>query len=398
MNAHANSPRLRVLLVTGIFPPDIGGPATYVPMIGAELVRRGHRVAVVTLSEAARDNDDAYPFRVIRLRRPLFKPFRMARTVAALIREGRNSDVLLVNGLYLEACLANLILRKPLVQKCVGDWAWERATNKLWVTTSFQEFQQGWSGLRAELLKRLRNYCVNRADAVIVPSRYLGRTLAAWGVPQEKIVPIYNAVETPSVAPSVLPLSTEIKLVTVGRLIALKRIDQLIHALADCPAAGLVIVGDGPERNRLENLVHDLALDERVFFAGQRARADTLALMAACDLLVLNSSHEGFPHVALEAMSLGLPVVATAVGGTPELIRDGENGVLLSPQPNGALSETLSRLLCAPTERARLASAGRRSVEQFSYAAMIEQTEAVLQQAVRGANSGDARQLDAMAT
>ena len=74
----------------------------------------------------------------------------------------------------------------------------------------------------------------------------------------------------------------------------------------------------------------DRQLSDRVYFAGQRNKEETFALMAACDLFVLNSSYEGFPHVVLEAMCAGLPVVATEVGGTPELVRDGENGLLIS--------------------------------------------------------------------
>jgi len=376
-----DSPRLDMLIVTGIFPPDIGGPATYVPAMASELVKRGHRVVVVTLSEAVHDHSDEYPFRVVRLRRGLFKPIRIALSVAAIIRNGRDVDVLLVNGLYLEACIANLALRKPQVQKWVADWAWDRATNKRWVRSSLETFQRSWSGVRAELFKRLRNYCVSRADAVIVPSRYLGHMVAGWGVSHEKTITIYNAVEIPSVSPSLIPLSTEIKLVTVARLITVKGVDQVIRAMVDCGTAGLLVIGDGPERNRLENLVQALGLGDRVCFAGQRDRTDTLTLMAACDLFVLNSTHEGFPHVVLEAMSLGLPVVATAVGGTPELVHDGVNGVLYSAKSDGDLSEILSRLIASPNERARLAQAGRRSVEQFRRSTMIDRTEAVLWEA-----------------
>jgi glycosyltransferase involved in cell wall biosynthesis len=78
----------------------------------------------------------------------------------------------------------------------------------------------------------------------------------------------------------------------------------------------LVIVGDGPERARLEALAQTNQVIDRVYFAGQRSKAETFGLMAGCDLFVLNSTYEGFPHVVLEAMSVGLPVVATAVGRT----------------------------------------------------------------------------------
>jgi glycosyltransferase involved in cell wall biosynthesis len=378
MSAAPDGTPMKVLVVTGIFPPDIGGPATYVPAISDELVKRGHTVTVVTLSDSLLHDDRSYPFSVQRIRRAIFKPWRFMLVVAGMLRRGRHADVIYVNGLQLEAAVANVFLRRPLVQKIVGDWAWERAANKGWVRDSFDEFQKRRHGVKVELLKVLRRFCARRADALIVPSRYLARAIADWGVAESKIIVVYNAVETPSCSPCAIPLSTPIKVVTVGRLVPWKQMDGLIEALAGCEDAGLVIVGDGPERSRLEALGQARQLTERVYFAGQRTKAETLALMAACDLFVLNSTYEGFPHVVLEAMSAGLPVVATAVGGTPELIHDGQNGILIPPDGNAALAKTLLQLVSSATERQRLAAAAKHTVEQFHHGAMIDQTQAVL--------------------
>jgi glycosyltransferase involved in cell wall biosynthesis len=383
---HGNPPAthpFRVLIVTGIFPPDIGGPATYVPAISRELVKHGHKVTVVTLSDALGHEDRSYPFRVVRLRRGMFKPLRVLLTVVTLLRWGRQADVVFANGLCLEAVVANFFLRKPLVQKIVGDWAWERATNKDWVKDTFEEFQRTRHGLKVEALKTLRNFCVRCADTLIVPSRYLARAVADWGVPERRVIVIYNAIDSVSFSPAHIPLSTKIKLVTVSRLIALKQIDQLIRAVFECDETGLVIVGEGPERERLEEVVRVHNLADRVYFAGQRSKAEALALMAGCDLFVLNSTHEGFPHVVLEAMSLGLPVLATAVGGTPELVRDGENGVLIAPNANGALSKTLMKLVSSSVERQRLAAGAKRTVERFRHSAMVEETQNVLEACAR---------------
>jgi glycosyltransferase involved in cell wall biosynthesis len=373
-----NRPQLDVLIVTGIFPPDIGGPATYVPEISSELVKRGHKVTVVTLSDTLDHNDRSYSFRVHRIQRSLFKPLRVLITVIRIFREGRHAQVLYVNGLYLEAVVANFFLRKPLVQKIVGDWAWERATNKGWVKDNFEEFQKRRYGVKVELLKALRSFCASRADTVIVPSQYLASAVTHWGVSETKASVIYNAVELPSSIFSAIPLSTRFKVVTVGRLVPWKQIDHLIEALAEIDGAGLVVVGDGPERSRLEDLVRATRLTDRIYFAGQRSKEETLGLMTACDLFVLNSTYEGFPHVVLEAMCAGLPVVATEVGGTPELVRDGENGLLISPHANGALASTLRKLLSCSEERQRLAAGGRETTQRFRRSPMIEATEAAL--------------------
>ena len=370
---------MRILIVTGIFPPDIGGPATYVPQIAEGLAQRGHAVTVVTLSDRLDHEDGGYPFRVIRLPRRAFRPWRMGRTVLVLLRLGHRADVLFVNGLPLESALANFVLRKPLVMKVVGDLAWERATGRGWTADDFETFQRRRYGLRIELLKALRSWWTRRADRVIVPSRYLARWVVGWGVPAEKIVVIYNAVElVDGVEPLPVPLRTPVKAVTVGRLVPWKQVNGLLEALTEVPELGLVVVGDGPERPRLERRARELGVQDRVYFAGRRPKKEALGLMAACDLFVLNSAYEGLPHVVLEAMALGLPVVATAAGGTPEVVRDGETGVLV-PGRYATLGASLSALARDPALRRRLGRAARQWVgERLSAENMIRLTEETL--------------------
>jgi glycosyltransferase involved in cell wall biosynthesis len=202
-------------------------------------------------------------------------------------------------------------------------------------------------------------------------------------VPAEKIVVIYNAVEpVDGVEPLPVPLKTPIKAVTVGRLIPLKRVDGLLEALKELPDLGLVVVGDGPERLRLERRARELGVSDRVYFAGQRSKKEALGLMAACDLFVLNSVHEGLPHVVLEAMALGLPVVATAAGGTPEVVRDGETGLLVPL--NGELTGTLKRVVNDYHLRQVLSQRARHWVcQNLSAEQMVKQTETVLLDTMR---------------
>jgi glycosyltransferase involved in cell wall biosynthesis len=117
---------------------------------------------------------------------------------------------------------------------------------------------------------------------------------------------------------------------------------------------------------------------DRVYFAGQRSKEETFALMFSCDVFVLNSTYEGFPHVVLEAMGAGLPVIATAVGGTPELVRHGENGLLIELNADGMLSKTLCKLVSSFEERRRLAAGAQQSTQRFRQTGMIEATTAVL--------------------
>ena len=239
---------LRVFIITGIFPPDIGGPATYVPHIAAALAERGHTISVLTLSDRLDHDDSQYGFRVVRLPRRLSKAWRWLRTVSEITRLGHDADVLFVNGLAIEAVLANLWLGKPMVQKVVGDLAWERATNRGWVQDGFEEFQKQRYGLKVEGLKALRAWWTRRASRVIVPSRYLAGWVMRWGVPEEKMAVIYNAVEPLEGFSQLTCLyGRRSKSVTVGRLVPWKRVDRVIEALVSCPPVGLVIVGDGSE-------------------------------------------------------------------------------------------------------------------------------------------------------
>ncbi len=381
---------MRILIVTGIFSPDIGGPATYVMGIATALSDRGHNVTVVTLSDGPVSDDTALPFRMVRIRRQMSKPWRWLRTVLSIIRLGRTAQVLFVNGLAMESALANILLRKPMVQKVVGDLAWERATNSGWVRDEFESFQTRRYGPRIALLKALRTWWTRRADVVIVPSKYLAQWVTSWGVDQEKLVVIYNAVgPVNGVQPAQIPLPTPVTAITVGRLVPWKRVDALIEGIAHLDFMGLVVVGEGPERARCEALTRRLGLEERTYFAGARSRDEVLALLSACDIFVLGSAYEGLPHVILEAMALGLPVIAVAAGGTPEVVEDGHTGRLVPEADPQLLAHALRTLAGDTQARKRMGSAGQeRARERFGFEELVARTEQTILSTVSARTEG----------
>ena len=114
---------MRILITTGIFPPDIGGPATYVPTIAKALAERGHQVTVLTTSEPEnlQRDDSIYPFLVFRINRRQKIWLRSLKCIAEILRLGRTANVIYANGIYFETAIANKFLRKPLVMKIVGD-------------------------------------------------------------------------------------------------------------------------------------------------------------------------------------------------------------------------------------------------------------------------------------
>ena len=161
------------------------------------------------------------------------------------------------------------------------------------------------------------------------------------------------------------------RLVTVGRLQAPKDAITLVRALAAVHGSPFetVVVGDGPDRPAVEEEVRRLGLERAVELVGERD--DVPELLATADLFVLSSRSEGLPLSILEAMAAGLPVVASRVGGIPEVVVDGETGLLVPPGDPQRLADAVERLLADPSLRRRLGEAGRRRVaEHFDLASV----------------------------
>jgi glycosyltransferase involved in cell wall biosynthesis len=382
--------RLRITLPTGIFPPDIGGPASYVPRIAEALTARGHTVEVITLADdPAVDGHCPFPVRRIRRGRPRIP--RMIETVAAVAGSARKSDLIYANGLFIEAAAAAAITRKPLVMKIVGDWAWERARNARVGERDMVAFQSRRQPLRFELVKALRSAVSRRADRIIVASRFFAGVIAGWGIPAARLAIIPNALDPfPDGPAKPLPPFHGRTLVALGRLVPLKRIDALIRWLSERNGYRLLIVGDGPERSALERLAVECGVQGRALFAGSVAHARVAGYLRAADAMVVHSAYETFCYSVIEGFLAGVPVVACASGAIPELIDDGESGLLYPPDKLDSLSAQLERLFSDPGLRATLIEGGRRVVkDRFRWDALVERTEALLSEAAR--NAGDGR-------
>jgi len=192
-------------------------------------------------------------------------------------------------------------------------------------------------------------------------------------------VVIYNSVQPLDlVDPAPVPLTSSVKLVTACRLVSWKRVDSIIRAIEHTDEVGLLICGDGPEKNKLKQLARDLGLTDRIHFAGHRSRKEAMALMAGCDIFILNSTYEGLSHVILEAMSLGLPVIATSVGGNPELVKHGETGLLIKSGDPEALRSAILQLIRSPEMLQAMSENTKLAAETFSFSRMVNETEQVL--------------------
>lgn len=367
---------MKVLIVSGIFPPDHGGPARYVPAIAAELQARGHIViGIVTLSDVPNHNDYRYAIPVIRIRRGEARPRRVLRAIFTIARLARRADVLYLNGLVLEGMIAaTFVGRKPTVIKVVGDLIWEKARNARATDLTLDSFQNASVPWRWRVLRWLQAFYTARANAVIVPSAYLARVVRGWGVDPSRIVVVPNAVDIPD--PPATHLKPHYDLVTVARLVPWKGLPELID-IAASNKWSLRIVGDGPLMVDLVGRSEQRGAN--VSFAGQVAEARVVDELRNARVFVLNSSYEGLPHIVLEAKAAGVAVVATAAGGTPEVMHDGIDGLLVPVGESPVLAAAIRRLLGGQAERRRIADAGRQQIiEGYQFASLADATEQVL--------------------
>jgi glycosyltransferase involved in cell wall biosynthesis len=363
---------MKVVFMTGIWPPDVGGPATHGPDFAAFLRDRGHDVHVVTMGDTE-PTERPVPVRSIRRDRPFV--VRYTRVAAAGLTLARKADVVYATATYAAAAAAAAGARKPLVAKLVSDPAYERARRYGVFRGSLESFQAP-AGLVSEALKTLRTSCLRRARRMVVPSSYLAEIAIGWGLDPDRVSVLVNPAPPPSVVePTALERGT---FVFVGRLTEQKDIPTLLQALCDVPEARVELVGDGPERPRLERRAAELHLDGRVRFVGSLDRREVLSHLAGARAAVLPSAWENLPHAAVEALAVGTPVVATAVGGVPEVVHDGENGLLVPPRDPARLATALRSLLDDDALHARLAANAAPSVAAIGRDVIYERLETLL--------------------
>jgi glycosyltransferase involved in cell wall biosynthesis len=395
-DSRLTSPSLRICIASGTFHPDAGGPPTYLLTLGRELLARGHAVRVVTYGDERAGH--RYPYPVTRVPRRRSVPGRLALFTREVVKSGRWADLLFVNDYGLPAAAANLLLRRPVVMKIVGDFVWEYSVRHGLVPADepIERFQTARYGPTVELLRRVQTTYTRRADLIVTPSQYLGRVVVGWGVPADRVRVVENAVADPTrelaadtaQARYLLGLPSESDVIlAVARLTAWKGIDTLIAALAALreqrPNATLVVVGDGPDRARLESLAVR-AGEGAVRFTGEAPRAEVALHLRAASILALCSGYEGLSHVLLEAMVAGVPIVASAVGGNLELVRDGETGLLVPFGDVEATRAALARLLEDEALSRRLAACARAEAAERTVDRMVEQTVAVFREAIEG--------------
>ncbi len=375
---------MNVLVVSGIWPPDVGGPASHAPEVAGYLRSCGHEVEVVTTADRE-PAPQAYP--VCWTSRRLPKGPRHLHAASLVARRARAADVVYTTGMFARSAVGARLARRPYVVKLTGDPAFERLRARGSVGGTVEDFQAN-PALQARLLGRLRESVLRGAAHVYCPSEYLRTLVLAWGVPPERT----GVLPNPAPARPAFGNRDELRrslgldgvaLAFAGRLTAQKSLHVLLEALTLVPGVTLALAGGGPEREAVERGVREHGLADRVQLLGPRSRGEVLELFHAADATVLSSGWENFPHSVVESLAVGTPVVATAVGGVAEVLHDGENGLLVPPADPQALAAAIGRFAGDAELRQRLRAGAEPSVAAYSVEALFADLEATLARAAR---------------
>jgi glycosyltransferase involved in cell wall biosynthesis len=246
---------------------------------------------------------------------------------------------------------------------------------------------RGWTAesFRVRMYERLDRFHLRFMDHVVAVSEAQAKKVRKAGVPAERLTTIANAIDPERFADPDPHYRSRLErffrgprsriVGAAGRLSPEKGFDVFVEAAAHLididPTVGFVLFGDGPQRAVLQERIVELGMIGSIVLAGFRNDLD--AFIPHLDLFVLPSHTEGLPNVVLEACAAGVPVVATAVGGTPEVIEDGVSGFLVSPGSVGELVARIDEALENEERLREIAFQGRQSVlENFSFSAQRE--------------------------
>jgi len=381
---------MRVLVTSPVFPPDLGGPAVYVPSIGRFLVERGHEVKVIAFcSDPA---PAGFPFEVETISRGSL-PVRYVKAFWRVLRTAGRYDVVYVNEhLALLHVLAAKLRRKPVVIRIMVDGSWEIAHRKGWCAgddiVTFQGKSYGW---RVRLTRLLQRRWWGWCSHIIACSEFLRQILVQHhGVPPDKVQRIFNGYhgpraedvpETRAEARTKLGLDPARRYVlTICRLMNWKRVDGILHALAGLPEdVHLLVAGDGDMEDPWRSLAAELGVAHRATFLGNVPHSEIPMLVRAADVFVLNSEYEGLSHTLLEVLNLGTPIIASGVCGNPEVVEDGVNGLLVDPRDPETLRVALDKLLRDSALGEKFVAEGLARRPRFTREGTFSEVEAVLQ-------------------
>ncbi len=358
---------MKVLLVSGIYPPDIGGPATFVPKLRSFLEIKGIRTFLITLGSETEVGPSS-----LRLARGTFFPVRFLRTILKIRSQIDENTYIFANGLHEEVAIALIGKRNRATAKIVGDPVWERQRNKKKTTLEIDKFSQSKLTLAASLQRKLLNWSLKKFDALIVPGKTLRSMVQSWDLNFPEITVINNGVEISKEEHSG---KKDFDVIAVSRLVPWKNLDILIEACADL-GLRLKVVGDGPSRTELEDLT--LKFGAATTFTGEIEEHLIYREIASAEVYALISSYEGQSFSLLQAMAAGAAILVSDAPGNTNVIRADWSGLIVR-QTVGEVTAGLQRLFADRGLRKRLGdNAKLEAAEKYNIEVTLRETKKIV--------------------
>ncbi|NTW27554.1 MAG: glycosyltransferase family 4 protein [Candidatus Moranbacteria bacterium] len=313
-----------ILFCTGIFPPDIGGPATYVLKMAKKMHGDGIKVGVITYCSQQNNHDSpSHDFEIKRIIRRFFI-FDYLKYFFKILKTAKNYEIIYLQGSFSEGIptiLANIFLGKRIVIRIGGLFSWEISTNLKLTTDSPEVFFNKKQYIICEIFKKIDRLVISNCDKVIANSNYIKKMLTINNIAEEKISVIYNSFDN---VPKNTKVNISLKkifntedrkiLLSHGRFVSWKNFDKIILFFKEISDKYvLIIAGDGPEEKILKKLVIKEGLQESVLLLPKQSAKELHSLNALADIFILLSSYEGLSNALVEAMQLNCKIIASNI-------------------------------------------------------------------------------------
>ena len=343
---------MKILIATPLYPPDIGGPATYSKLFFDEFPKRGVMVVVLSFGGV----------------RTLPKIVRHLVYFFKLFKKARGADIIFAQdtvSVGFPSLWASKILRKKFFVRVPGDYAWEQGVQRYGIVDSIDEFQTKKYVWRVEFLRQIQKMTVGGADTVIAPSMYFKQLVSRWVKNPEKVFCIYNGIDLATIPKSTGSYEPK-TIISAGRLVKWKGFSVLIKIMKTLTDWRLFIVGDGPMRRELEDLATKNFVSDKVFFLGRMDRGELIRKIQRSEVFVLNTSFESFSFQVVEVMAAGTPVITTNIGNLSEIIDSGKSGILVTPDNEEEFIFNIKLISSNKVLRQRIINEALKKSEQFS--------------------------------
>jgi glycosyltransferase involved in cell wall biosynthesis len=318
---------MKILILTGLFPPDIGGPAIYTERLANKFVENGIEVEVICYSDSQETDSQEYDFPVTRISRNHYLPLRYFLYFWSSLKKAKNVEIIYVQDLFssgIPAALVKRFFRKKLAIRLGGDFLWEKAIENNWTKKPLREYYQQPKNYYERLLIWLSQRVLNTANLIIFSTDWQKEIFSEnYKIGREKIKVIQNPF--PEITP-IAESSANQKIIFHGRLVKLKNVDFLIRAfnqvLKNQPDLQLEIIGQGPRKKNLEKLIKELNLERKVIIKEKVSHQQLIKEIGQCFLMIIPSLTEVSPGLVLECIKIKKPLLLTKETGFYERFKN----------------------------------------------------------------------------